>query len=351
MKLKYFIYIAIAGVIAYLIYTQMNSGKSDPANTPPKGMGEMRVNGIIVKSQAFTNALTISGSVEANEQIQIRTEIPGIIENIFFTEGTTINKGDLIIQLNDDELQARLQQALTQQKLAEENEGRAKQLLAKQAISQQEYDAILADLHSLQANTQLTRAQLSKTAIRAPFSGRIGLRNVSIGEYITSNMIIANLVDADPVKISFSIPEKYNHQVNKNNRIRFAIDGSKDTFQAKVYAIEPAIDIRTRTLSLKALADNKEGRLLPGTFAKIELPLTVIEDAILIPTEAIIPILNGKKVFIVRNGIAQGVEVETGTRTNESILINKGVSVGDTVLITGIMSLREGSPVKVTINQ
>src|SRR5690606_11565209 len=178
-------------------------------------------------------------------------EVPGIIETIFFKEGTVVNKDDLLVQINDDELQARLQQALTQQKLAEENERRAKQLLAKHAISEQEYDASLADLLSLKANTQLVRAQLSKTSIRAPFSGRIGLRTVSVGEYITSNTIIANLVDADPVKITFSIPEKYNTQVSKNNRIRFAIDGNKDTFQAKVYAIEPAIDVNTRTLSLK----------------------------------------------------------------------------------------------------
>jgi len=190
---------------------------------------------------------------------------------------------------------------------------------------------------------------LSKTLIRAPFSGKIGLRTISAGEYITPSSNIARLVSTDPVKILFSIPEKYAGTIKLNTKIAFTVAGSNSTYSGSVYAIEPGIDMSTRTLQLKAKASNSKGELLPGSFAKIELPLSKINDAILIPTESIIPVLQGKKVYISSNGKAKEVMVETGTRTEKSVLIVSGLSIGDTVLTTGIMSLKNELPVKVKI--
>lgn len=354
MKIKYLIYAAILIVVGYLIYNRVQSNKSQAAatsGTAGKGakMPPISVNGVVVTPQHFDNTLSVSGSIEANEQVQIRTEISGIVKTIFFKEGTLVNKGDMLIKINDDELQAQLLQATTKENLAKENEYRSKMLLQKEAISQQEYDATLADLKSLQAQTQLIKAQLSKASIRAPFSGKIGLRSISEGEYVTSATVITSLVNANPVKITFSIPEKYANRIPLNTKLTFTTSSSTEVFNAQVFAIEPSINIATRTIQLKALANNSGGKLLPGSFAKIDLPLSSIKDALLVPTEAIVPVLKGKKVFIMENGLAKDVEVETTARTEKDVLVSAGIKPGDTVLTTGIMSLKTGMPVKVTI--
>lgn len=356
MKLKYIIYlillITIGGAIAYRFgknkAQQAASGGRGPGG-PGGASSALKVNGIVVKNENFSNSLSVAGSIEANEQVDIRSEISGLVTSIDFKEGSSVSKGEVLLKINDLELQAQLSQALTRQKLAQETEFRAANLLKKEAISTEEYDVALAELRSLQSQTQLIRAQLSKTLIRAPFSGKIGLRSISAGEYITPASNIARLVSTNPVKILFSIPEKYAGTIKINTIISFTVAGSKNVYTANVYAIEPGINVSTRTLQLKAKASNSNGDLLPGSFAKIDLPLTNTNDAILIPTESVIPVLMGKKVFISSNGKAKEVMVETGTRTEKSVLISSGLSVGDTVLTTGIMSLKNDAPVQVTV--
>ena len=357
MKTKHIFYTALVILVGALVGYRLMQNKGSKAAGGPGGAGPgkggamppSQVDGIVVTSENFANSLSVSGSIEANEQVQIRSEVPGLVTGIYFKEGTNVSKGQLLLKINDRELQAQLSQALTKQKLAQETEYRAGELLKKEAISKEEYDVALADLRSLQSQTQLTRAQLAKTQIRAPFSGKIGLRTVSSGEYLTPSAVVANLVSINPVKITFSVPEKYAGQIKLNTRINFTVAGSDKKYTAKVYAIEPSIDMSTRTLQLKATADNPAGDLLPGSFAKIDLPLSNVNDAILIPTEAVIPVLKGKKVFISDNGKAKEVMVETGTRTDKSVLITSGLSVGDTVLTTGMMSLKPETPVSIKI--
>ncbi|MDB5119550.1 MAG: cation transporter [Sphingobacteriales bacterium] len=361
MKTKYIVYallvVAIGGLIAYRISKNQNkSATGFPGANATGGKGgkagampPTRVNGVIVKTENFANSLSLTGSIEANEQVDIRSEVPGLVTAINFNEGSNVSKGQVLVKINDRELQAQLAQALTKQKLASETEFRANTLLKKEAISKEEYDVALADLRSLQSQTQLIRAQLSKTQIRAPFSGKIGLRYISVGEYVTPTSTIAKLVSINPVKILFSIPEKYSQQIKSNSTFKFTVAGSDNSHVAKVYAIEPGVDLTTRTLLLKAKADNASGDLLPGSFTKIDLPLSNVNDAILIPTESIIPVLKGKKVFISENGKAKEVMIETGTRTPKSVLVSSGLKVGDTVLTTGMMSLKADVPVIVSI--
>ncbi|MBC7745901.1 MAG: efflux RND transporter periplasmic adaptor subunit [Flavobacterium sp.] len=352
MKTKYIVYailsIVIVGMVAYRISknktTNAMAGPGKGAAVPPTN-----VNGIVIVAENFANSLSISGSIEANEQVQIRSEISGLVTGIYFKEGTNIKKGQLLFKINDRELQAQLSQALTKQKLSSETEFRAGALLKKEAISKEEYDVALADFRSLQSQTQLIRAQLEKTQIRAPFNGKIGLRTISTGEYLTPATQIANLVSTNPVKILFSIPEKYAGQIKLNTQINFTVAGSSKKYTARVYAVEPSIDMITRTLQLKSMAANESGELLPGSFAKIELPLSNTNNAILIPSEAIIPVLKGKKVFISNQGKAKEVMVETGTRTEKSVLIVSGLNLGDTVLTTGMMSLKAETPLKIKI--
>jgi membrane fusion protein (multidrug efflux system) len=350
MKIKTLVYtllvIGLVGLIGYRI--SKNSGTKGPKD---KGKDEqpITVSGTVVKLQTFDNNLALSGSIEANEQVEIRSEVSGIVKTINFQEGSNIAKGQVLLKVDDIELKAQLAQAKTKQSLASENERRAKLLLQKEAISQEEYDVARADLQSAKAQSQLILAQIEKTTVRAPFSGKIGLRSISPGTYVTPALLIAKLVNIGQLKITFSIPEKYASQVKKNRTISFKVTGSDRNYTAKIYAIEPEVEIATRTLKVRALADNKDGKLLPGTFADVQLPLDIIKDAVVIPTEAIIPVQDGKKVFIANKGMAKEIMVETATRTDASILVLSGLKAGDTLLTSGVMSLKDEAPIVVKI--
>lgn len=353
MKLKHIFFALIALGFAYLIYYRISENKKVEGGGSGKGAtskgGGMLVDGIVVRTQSFENTLEVTGSLEANESVALQAEVSGLVKGIYFKEGSNVSKGQLLVKINDLDIQAQLQETLTRQNLSAANENRAKQLLAKGAISQEEYDASLAELQSLKAQSQLVRAQLAKTSIVAPFSGRIGLRSISEGEYLTPTKLIANLLSTNPIKVNFSIPEKYAGQIKMNSSIAFTKAGSKKIFTGKVFAVEPGINAETRTLHLKALAQNADNELMPGSFAKIKLALSTLDQAILIPNEAIIPIENGKMVFISKNGKAQRIEVESGARTDKNIVITSGLNVGDTVLTTGAMTLKPESPVRVSL--
>ena len=351
MKIKYLVYALLTiGIIGFIGY-RITENKSENADSKdPKGKSKsISVNGIVATPQTFDNNLSLSGSIEANEQVEIRSEVSGIVEGIYFQEGSNVSKGQVLFKVNDLELRAQLRQTSTREGLASENERRAKLLLQKEAISQEEYDLARADLKSAQAQSQLIKAQIAKTSVRAPFSGRIGLRSISPGTYITPAILVAKLVNTGKLKITFSIPEKYASQVKTNTYITFKVAGSDDKYTAKVYAIEPEVAVATRTLQVRAIAENSSGKLLPGTFADVELPLDIIKDAIVVPTEAVIPVQNGKKVFISSNGQAKEVMIETATRTDASILVLSGLKPGDTVITSGVMSLKNETPVTVKI--
>lgn len=352
MKLKHIIYLLIAIVLGGMIFYRIsvNNAKNDDGGKGKEGDKKpSKVSGIVLKPQVFSDNLTLSGSIEANEQIEVRTEVSGIVESINFQEGSYVSKGQQLFKINDVELRAQLLQARTKQSLASENERRAKLLLQKEAISQEEYDIASADFRSAQAQTQLIQAQIAKTSVKAPFSGKIGLRYISKGTYVTPTTVVANLVNTNQVKITFSIPEKYAAQMKLNTSLLFTISSSKEKYMAKVYAIEPEIEETTRTLKMRAIAQNPNGKLIPGTFANISLPLDKINDALLVPTEALIPVQNGKKVFVSVNGKAKEIMVETGARTDKDVLVLTGLKAGDTLLTTGVMTLKDDSPVKVNV--
>ena len=354
MKIKNILLILVAiGLVALIGYRIMaNSKQNEMANN--KGMAPKmpnRVNAVVLQPIKFANELTISGTIDANEQIELRSEVSGVVKGIYFKEGSFVSKGQTLVKVDDIELRAQLSQAKTQLTLATENERRAKLLLQKEAISQEEYDVAFAEKQSRQANTQLIQAQIAKTSIVAPFSGKIGLRSISPGSYVTPTTLIAKLVNNSQVKVTFSIPEKYSSLIKSNTELTFTTTGSKETFSGKVYAIEPAVEQATRTIQIRALAENKDEKLIPGTFANIILPLEDITDALLVPTEAIIPIQNGKKVFISEKGMAKEVIIETGTRTEKEILVTDGLKAGDTVITSGIMSIKNGAPLIITVTK
>ena len=341
--------LALLGLIGYRI--TKNSAESEKNDKKGDKKPPLSVTAIVVSSKDFSNAISLSGSIEANENVEIRSEVSGIVEKISFSEGTQVSKGQVLLKVNDIELRAQLSQAITKQKLASENERRAKLLLQKEAISQEEYDIASAEFRSLKAQTQLIQAQIAKTTIRAPFSGKIGLRNISPGTYVTPTTIITKLVSSSQVKISFSIPEKYASEIENNATILFTIPNNPQKFTAKIYAIEPEIETATRTLKIRAIADNSNGKLLPGTFATIELSLKNIKDAIVIPTEAVVPIQDGKVVYIANNGKAKEVKIETLARTAKDVVVTSGIKSGDTLLTSGVMSLKDEADIKVKLKE
>jgi membrane fusion protein, multidrug efflux system len=354
MRLRYIIYTILIVGFCSLVGYRLIKGSGAKEKGGPKGAGgpggpakPVRVNGVVIVPQKFDNSLSVTGTIEPNEQVQVRSEIPGLVRGIYFNEGSNVRRGQTLLTIDDSELRAQLSQALTRQNLAQQNERRARLLLEKEAISREEYDASLAEFKSLRSQTQLIRAQLAKTVIRAPFNGKIGLRSISVGEYLTPTTVVANLVNINPVKVTFSVPEKYSRSVKLNTEVTFTVAGSTQKYRAKVYAIEPLVETSTRTLQLRARADNSDGVLVPGLFATVDLPLTTIENAILVPTEAIVPVQEGKKVFVTDSGKAKEVMVQTSTRTEKDILITSGLKAGDTVLTSGLMSLKQDAPVKV----
>ena len=353
MKLKtilisLFVLILI-GLIGYRITSnKAEAGKNNnKADKKPPTM----VDAIVLSEKDFANVISLSGSIEANENVEIRSEVSGIVEQIYFTEGTNVNKGQVLLKVNDIELRAQLSQATTKQNLASENERRAKLLLQKEAISQEEYDIASAEFRSLKAQSQLIQAQIAKTSIRAPFSGRIGLRNISPGTYVTPSTLITKLVSSNQVKISFSIPEKYATGVENNTIVKITMPNSSESFSAKIYAIDPEIEIATRTLKVRAIADNPANKLIAGTFATVELPLKNIKNAILVPTEAVIPIQNGKVVYIASNGKAKEVKIETLTRTDKDVVVTSGIKAGDTLVVSGVMAIKNDSDIQIKIKE
>lgn len=351
MKKRYIVYtIIIVGIIALVAYRIVSNKKINNQGKDKKEISIMSVEGSILKPRQFDDNLSLSGSLEANEEIDIRSEVSGVVESINFQEGSKVSKGQILFHVNDVELRAQLSKVKTAQLLSSENQRRAKLLLDKQAISQEEFDISNADFESSKAESQLIAAQLSKTTVRAPFSGTIGLRYISKGTYVTPATTIAKLVNTSKLKITFSIPEKYASQMKVGTSLTFTTSNSDEEHKATISALEPQVDVATRTLKIRAIADNIEGKLYPGTFANVSLPLETVKAALMVPTEALIPIQNGKVIFISENGKAKQVEVQTGTRTDSTVRILSGIKAGDTILTSGVMSLKNGTSVKVKLN-
>lgn len=339
--------LVVVGLVTYRLY--LNKAKEKETSSGNRTRGGATVYAQVVSGREFSDYLSLTGTIEPNEVVDLRTEVSGLIEEINFSEGGRIKAGQVLLRINDTELQAQLAQANTRNALAKENERRAKLLLEKDAISQEEYDIANADYRTTEAQVELIQAQIDKTVLRAPFSGTIGLRKISKGGYVTPASEIAQLVNTNQLKVGFSVPEKYATKVKTNNIVRISIEGDTVLYEARVYAIEPMLEANTRTLDVRAMIDNTNQSLIPGLFVNIIFPLERQQNAILIPAEALIPVQNGKTVFVLKEGKAREILVESGARTNKEILITKGLFVGDTVLTSGMMSLRDGSPVNVTL--
>jgi len=385
MKTRYIVYIVIAAVIGFLIYNKFFSeaaqkraavnakGPGGPGGAGGRGGaggpggsggrrggggpggagggggrrgGPVAVNVMIVKDTTISNNIDVTGTIDANEKVNLISEVAGRITGIYFTEGSHVNKGQLLVKVNDQDLVASLKQNAYNIALAKQNESRNKQLLQKEAISEVEYETSLTSLNTLNAQADMIKAQIAKTEMRAPFSGTIGLRSVSPGGYLSPNTAIATLVNMDPAKVTFAVPEKYQAFIRPGSKISFNVASSRDDFNATVYAIEPSIDVSSRTITVRAKAANPRGVLKAGSFAKINLALDHIPKTIMLPTEVVTPDIKGNKVYIYDNGIAVPRSVTTDLRTDTKIQITDGLKPGDSVVVSAIMQMRPKAELK-----
>jgi membrane fusion protein (multidrug efflux system) len=319
------------------------SSGSGPGGGP--GRQILNVSGFLIQPRELSDLYNSTGSLRPDEQVELAFETSGKIVGINFTEGTRVKKGDLLAKINDKPLQAQLEKLTAQKKLTEDKEFRQRSLLDKDAISKESYDQIVTELQTIQADINLILARISETELRAPFNGIIGLRYVSEGSYTNPSTKIARLVKISPIKLQFSIPERYADQVKMGYPVTFTVDGTNQVFNAEVYAIDPQIEEGTRTIVIRALYPNRKEELKSGRFASVTLLLSKIENTVAIPSEALIPEMEGETVFVYKNGKASSVKVETGLRTESLIQIVKGLNFGDTLLTSGILQLRHNLPV------
>lgn len=338
-------FISICFFIILLLCFSGCSKKPKLVSGKGKKSGPVSVEIKVVQTSLLINTVSSSGSVLANEKAEIKPEISGRIVKILFEEGATVQKNKLLIKMNDSELQAQLQRNEAQALVLKNDEYQKRKLLELKAISQDEYDQAKSQLLINQADKELLLAQIAKTEIYAPFNGKVGLRAASPGQYIASNTLIATLQQLDPIKIEFDVPEKYSKFIKPGIEVNFEVDGSDSLFHAKIYAIESAITTDTRTLKVRALCPNRDNILNPGAFARVTMVLEKFPEAVKIPSEAILTVLDGNNVYVCKNGKAHLISVTTGIRTDSEIQITQGLEAGDSLITTGLMQLTDGAAV------
>lgn len=316
-------------------------------NPQQQNRQQLHVNAMVLSHQKLTDMFRTKGQLLPDEEVDLSFETSGKITDIFFKEGTFVKRGTLLAKVNDQPLLAELKKLEAQIPLARERVSRQRTLLDKDAVSQEAYQAVSTDLDKLLADIELVKARINQTELRAPFDGIVGLRWVSEGAFASTGTAVARLTKISPLKIEFSVNERHANNIKSGTIIRFAIEGDQQIYEAKVYAVETTLDEKTLSLKARALYANPSGKLKPGHSASIEIVLREIDDALVIPSIASIAEMGRDIAFIYKNGRAKQVELIKGLRTASSVQITQGLEVGDTLLVTGVMQLRDGSQVKI----
>lgn len=316
--------------------------KGDGGDKGEAGRAPQKVATLRITPEPFTESLSATGSLLADEGVELQAEINGKIAAIRFREGSRVKRGELLVKLNDADLRA--QRALAQHnlELAQLREQRVGQLVKEGIVTASDYDTARFEVAARLDQISIIEAQIEKTEVRAPFDGVVGLRYVSEGSYVNATTRVATLQQIDRLKVNFSVPEKYAGRIRIGSPIRFAINGSDRRFAGAIYAFDPRIDAGTRTVVIRAVCDNPEGVLLPGAFANVELELATVSDAILVPAEAVIPGVSEKNVFVMVDGKAERRAVEIGTRTANQVQILSGLKAGDRLIVSGLQQMRAG---------
>lgn len=351
---------SIVGVIVlgsgFLAYQHLMPHEKKEMKEAPKEAGNrqskaLNVRAVVLSQQGLTDGIFVSGSLVPDEEVSLSFESSGKITDIFFKEGTHVEKGELLAKINDAPLQADLRKKQAQVKLMQDRLFRAKALLEKEAVSKEAFQEAEANLAALEAEIEGVEAQIEQTELRAPFSGIIGLRQVSVGAYATTTTEVATLTKTAPLKVEFNVPERYAGMLPEGTELTFTAEGDLTTRNAKVYASDSRVDPETRTFAIRAIYPNADGKLIPGRYVNVNLITQRFENTLAVPSEAIVSEMGIDKVFVCKNGKAQPVEIAKGLRTDAMVQVLRGLVPGDTVITSGTMQLRSGQNVVVSVQQ
>ncbi len=340
----------VFGFILSLIFISCKSEKKDDTlkagGKAGGGNRPVQAEAFIVRSKALSESLEIPGTLFPFEVTEIRPEISGRVVALNIPEGSFAQKGALLVKLFDGDLQAQLKKLQVQLQIAQKTAERQKELLSINGISQQEYDLSELQVSNLKADIDLTQVSISKTEIRAPFTGRIGLRNISNGAYISPTTLVTTISQVNQLKLEFTVPEKYSEAMHKGRQVSFTIAGTDQKFNASVLATESNIEATTRTLKVRAVVQGKHQLLVPGAFAKVALQLGKNDHSLIVPSQAVIPQARNKSVIVYKDGKPNFQVVATGIRDSSYVQVLDGVKEGDTIIITGLLAIRPDSKIK-----
>jgi len=329
--------------ISLLTACGSSSKKNEAAANQPQQQPPVMVDVIIAGYQPISNTIEANGSVVANETTELRPEVSGRLTYLNIPEGRSVSQGTVLARINDADLQAQLTKLKAQLALAEKTEERLRKLLEVEGINRADYDVAVNQVSSFKADIGVVQANISRTVVRAPFSGVIGLRNVSPGAYVSPATVLATIQQVNRSKVDFTLPEAYAGLISKGKSVTIEADGKKT--KATVLAVEPQANTTTRNLTIRAMVDN--GVINPGSFVKVLIDADNKPKAILIPSASIIPEANSKKVIVAKNGKGVMTSIETGLRTASGVEVLNGLKEGDSVVVTGVLYVRPTSKLKV----
>jgi membrane fusion protein, multidrug efflux system len=334
---------------SFLLFTGLSSchvgsKKKDTESRRPLAL--LSVEGFVVHPSLLIETIQVAGTLKPFEETVLMPEVAGRVVMVNLPEGKFVKKGTLLVKLFDGELQAQLKKAQTQLQLAEQTEKRQGELLKVSGISQFDYDQTVFQVNSIKDDIDLLKVQIGKTELVAPFDGVIGLKNISVGAQVTSSTSLVTIRNVNRLKIDFSVPEKYSRDIVPGKKVLYTVEGDTLQYDAEVMATEEGIESSTRNLKVRAVDEHPTPSLKPGAFARVVLDLNQHPDALMVPTQAIIPQARGKKIIVARNGKAVFIPVLTGIRKEATIEVLKGIKNGDTVVTTGIVFLKPNADLK-----
>jgi membrane fusion protein (multidrug efflux system) len=310
-------------------------------STKEEAKSVLQVEGYLVIAQPFKNELTTTAKIMANEQVELKAPMSGQVLGIYFKEGASVQKGELLVRLDDRNWKAEMIGVQAELDASEKMLERKKALLGIGGSSQEELDQAIARVETLKSQIQLLRVNIDIAEVTAPFSGRLGMRDFSTGAFLNQGDVITNLTEIRQLKVDFTISQNHERSIEVGNTVLVLI--GDDTLKATIYAINPVIDAQTRTINARAIMQQPAGKkVMPGTFAEVQVTTDYLSDALLIPSQAIVQSITEQTVYISKNGKAVRKVVEVGNRTANKVHIISGIQAGDTVLTTGLLSVKDG---------
>jgi membrane fusion protein, multidrug efflux system len=351
MKLKYGKLLPAILFLFFISSCGSKTKKEDPPKSNDKSAahgGTLSVQGYIIYPSVLHSSIEVAGTLMPFEETEIHPEVSGKVTYLSIKEGAHVLKGTLLARLFDGDLQAQLQKLAVQLQVAEKTQERQEELLKIGGISQQDYDLSVLNVSSIKADMEVLKASIDKTIIRAPFDGKLSFKNISIGAFITPTTVITTIRQDRKLKLEFSVPERFTPAVKLGNLINFTTEASNKKYEAKIYATESGITEENRSLKVHAVVENVDKNITAGSFAKVSFDMGDNNKAVMIPTQAIIPEARDKKVIVYNGGLADFKTVTTGTRDSARVEILSGLSIGDTVITTGLLSIKPGSKINLS---